>query len=73
MIETVEHYDFKYAYNSDTETVSFQLRTADPLNLENVKLEFNILEYDPELYERIALSMRRIAQHLRTEYEQYEE
>ena len=80
-IEIVRHYDFEFSYNSDTEMMSFAIvretDSDDPVErleveLDKVLCKFNILEYDADMYDKIALCMRRVACHLRTNYEDKE-
>ncbi len=72
MKEIIEADDFRYEFDSTNEEVSFRIISDGEgvgSLLDAVTIKFNILEHDPELYDQIAMSLRRISHRIRTMYE----
>ena len=67
MIETLQDFDLKYSYNSSTGVLSLAIVSGDAL--EKVKVEFHVGDYEPETYDSIASSLRRVADTIRLETE----
>ena len=67
MIETLQDFDLVYTYNGSTGIVSFAIVSGDAI--EKVKVEFHANDYEPKTYDRIAASLRAIADEIRIETE----
>ena len=67
MKETIQDGDLLFVYDSSTETASLAITSGT--DIEKIKIEFDVLSYDVETYERLAASFMAIANKLESAYD----